>query len=96
MGTLCKVTDRQLLEDGRQFIAFEGVSRFRVRRIVKTLPYILAEVEPNLEDDLPADPAAAVKLELDAYDALKYYMRLMKTNKNTEVSSYFFNLNTNR
>lgn len=24
VGTLCKVTDRQLLDDGRQFIALEG------------------------------------------------------------------------
>lgn len=85
VGTLCKVTNRQLLEDGRQFIAFEGVSRFKVRRILKTLPYVVAEVEPNLEDELPMDPQEAVKLELDAYDSLKYYMRLMKSHPNTKV-----------
>jgi Lon protease-like protein len=85
MGTLCKVTNRELLEDGRQLIAFEGVSRFRVRRIIKTLPYIVAEVEPNIEDKIPSDMKEAIKLEQDAYDALKYYMRLMKTHSNTKV-----------
>ena len=38
IGTLCKVTNRQLLDDGRQFIELEGVGRFRVRKIVRTLP----------------------------------------------------------
>jgi len=38
IGTLCKITRRQLLEDGRQFIELEGVGRFKVRKIVKTLP----------------------------------------------------------
>jgi hypothetical protein len=85
VGTLCKVKDRQLLDDGRQFISFEGVSRFRVRRILKTLPYILAEVELGLEDDTPIDSDEAIKLEQDAYDSLKYYMRLMKTHANTKV-----------
>ena len=28
-GTICKIVDRELLEDGRQYIAFEGESRFK-------------------------------------------------------------------
>mmetsp|Transcript_3457 Transcript_3457/g.4763 ORF Transcript_3457/g.4763 Transcript_3457/m.4763 type:complete len:241 (-) Transcript_3457:89-811(-) len=88
IGTLCKVTDRQLLEDGRQYISLEGVSRFRVTKILKTLPYILAEVEPNYMDDV-VDEAVADKIERETYDALKYYIRLMRTyeaNKETVVS----------
>jgi Lon protease-like protein len=78
VGTMCKITERQLLEDGRQFISLEGISRFRVRKIVKTLPYVLAEVEPDLQDTIPENEAAAAKLEFEVYDALKHYMRLMK------------------
>lgn len=87
VGTLCKIVDRQLLEDGRQYIAVEGVGRFRVTKIVKTLPYILAEVA-NVEDE-PVDEAAADQLEKEVYSALKYYMRLMRSygaNSNMVVS----------
>lgn len=92
IGTMCKITDRELLEDGRQYIAVEGVTRFRVRKILKTLPYVLAEVEPYIEDDAPKNSEEeinAAKLEREVYDCLKYYMRLMKLyapNKNMTVS----------
>jgi ATP-dependent Lon protease len=92
IGTICKITDRELLEDGRQYIAVEGVTRFRVRKILKTLPYVLAEVEPFIQDDAPKtsdEELSASKLEREVYDCLKYYMRLMKLyapNKNMTVS----------
>lgn len=79
VGTLCKIVDRQLLEDGRQFITVEGVRRFRVNKILKTLPYVLAEVETFENDDEPEDDGAVAKLEGEVYDALKYYVRLMKS-----------------
>ena len=78
-GTMCKITYRQLLEDGRQYISLEGVSRFKVKKILKTLPYVLAEVEPFTDDDVPEDEGAAMKLEGEVYDCLKYYLRLMKS-----------------
>ena len=78
VGTLCKVTDRQLLEDGRQYIALEGKSRFRVTKILKTLPYILAEVDLDYIDE-PVDEIFANKIETETYDALKFYIRLMRT-----------------
>ena len=82
IGTMCKITDRQLLPDGRQYISVEGVGRFKVRKILKTLPYVSAEIDTNVMDDLSKDAAAEaslVKLESEVYDSLKYYMRLMKT-----------------
>lgn len=78
-GTLCKITETELLEDGRQFVALEGVGRFHVKKIVKTLPYIVGDVELGIEDDIPSDPQAIIKLEFEVYDALKYYIRLMKS-----------------
>lgn len=79
IGTLCKITATELLEDGRQYIELEGVGRFKVRKILKTLPYVMAEVDVDLMDDMPSDVQAAANLEMSVYDALKYYMRLMKS-----------------
>lgn len=79
IGTLCKVTNRVLQPNGQQDISVEGVSRFRVTKILKTLPYVLAEIEPDLVDAVTADEEAARKLEAEVYNTLKYYMRLMKS-----------------
>lgn len=76
VGTMCKITERQLLDDGRQFIAVKGVSRFRVNKIAKTLPYVLAEVEPFEGDDEVAEEVVA-PLEVEVYNYLKYYLRLL-------------------
>lgn len=88
IGTMCKITDRQLLDDGRQFISVKGMGRFRTTKILKTLPYILAEVDPVIYD-LDIDDELAMELEQSVYNSLKYYMRLMKvynSNKDMVVS----------
>ena len=84
-GTVCRIVDRELLDDGRQHIAIEGESRFKVRRILKTLPYVVAEVDVNVEDEDDDDNARGdgddeqcAELEREVYDTLKYYVRLMK------------------
>lgn len=76
-GVSCKIKDRILLEDGRQIISFDGVERFRVRKILKTLPYVLAEVE-SAPDELPTNEEEAKKAEFELYANLKYYFRLLK------------------
>lgn len=86
IGTLCKITQRQLLDDGRQYIELEGIGRFRVRKVTKTLPYIVAEVEPGILDSIPEDSEMVEKMEKEVYDNLKYYMRLMRSvNPNKDV-----------
>ena len=89
VGTLVKITERRLMEDGRQLIQCKGIGRCRIRKILKTLPYVLAEVEPNVADEPPqGGDAAAAKLERETWDTLKYYMRLMRSyepNKNMVV-----------
>jgi hypothetical protein len=50
------------------------------------LPYIVAEVEPDLRDETPENLEESMKLEKEVYDNLKYYMRLMRTfNPNKDV-----------
>jgi Lon protease-like protein len=78
VGTVCKVTDRQLLEDGRQLIALQGVGRFTINRVIKTTPYIVAEIEPDLCDEPVANEEVAESLEREVYDALKFYIRLIR------------------
>ena len=88
IGTLCKISSRELLEDGRQLITLDGVYRFKVNKILKTLPYILGEVEV-IEDNAPKDMMEVIKLEREVYELLKFYIRLMKTatpNKGLVVS----------
>jgi Lon protease-like protein len=75
---MCKVVERQLREDGQQSIYLEGVGRFRVNKILKTLPYILAEVEPFLMD-AAAEEAEAAKVEKEVFCSLKYYLRLLRS-----------------
>ena len=79
VGTLCKIVERELLEDGRQAIKIKGIGRFTARKILKTLPYVVAEVEPDLHDEpLTASAvAAAVQLEKETWGNLKYYIRLV-------------------
>lgn len=84
MGTLCKITYRQLEDDGRQIIVIRGEGRVRLRKILKTLPYVTAEVETAVHDQPPDSEVEAANLAQDAYDQLKYYMRLLKSHKPNE------------
>ena len=77
VGTLCKVVERYLLEDGRQIITLEGRDRFKVRRILKTLPYVTAEVN-LIDDDLTSNSELSKTLEREVYDYLKYYVRITR------------------
>ena len=83
-GTLCKVSNRVLREDGGQFISFNGFDRFQIKRITKTLPYIVAEVEQVFDTAVAYEPAAAL-LEMEVYNYLKYYMRLLRQIKGNNL-----------
>lgn len=83
VGTMCKVTYRKVLDDGRQAIRIKGIGRFRVHSMLdlppSQKPYAVALVEPDLTDTPPQDAsieAASVELEKEMWAALKYYVRL--------------------
>jgi ATP-dependent Lon protease len=84
VGTLCEITNRELLEDGRQFIALKGVGRFKVNSILKTLPYIAAEIQEIKSDEIVANEQETEALEKDVYNYLKFYLRIMKKLDNTK------------
>ena len=78
VGTLCKVVNRELLEDGRQLIELEGKERFFLKGIKKTLPYMIGEVVSGLTDDQVEEEIKAQELEKDVWRYVKYYLRLMR------------------
>jgi len=80
IGTLCKVVFREVLPDGRQKIRVKGLGRFKVRSILKTTPYVLADVDLNYVDDAITTESedSARQLEMETWCALKYYIRLMQ------------------
>jgi Lon protease-like protein len=70
--------ERQLLDDGRQFVALEGISRFRIKRIIQTLPYVVADVQLDVQDDPEESVEVCRTLEYGVYCALRSYMYLMR------------------
>ncbi len=54
VGTIAKIDQVRILDDGRMVMVVEGEQRFRIVEIVRETPYIIAEVNP-LEDDLSFD-----------------------------------------
>jgi Lon protease-like protein len=81
VGTICRVVERKLEDDGRQLIRLEGVERFRVNKISKTLPYIVANVHFPYTDTVPVDvdeEANAAKLAMEVWQYLKFYVRMMR------------------
>lgn len=77
-GTLCKVIDRRMLEDGRHLISVVGVDRFRLQRIDRTLPYVVGEVDTNVPDVPPSDMEEVISLEKEVYHYLKFHIRLLR------------------
>lgn len=95
VGTLSKITRRELQEDGRQNLEVSGVERFRVLSILKTLPYILAEVEP-IEDELPVNQSEAIELESALYNLIKFYVRILKSVYGDKYSIFSPEMKLNR
>lgn len=60
VGTLARVKDRKLMNDGRTFVIIEGVKRFYITDFISEKPYIKARVQtfedyserPDMVDDL--------------------------------------------
>ena len=44
VGTLARIRQRKILEDGRTFVSMEGIERFFIQEVVSEKPYIKARV----------------------------------------------------
>ena len=60
------------------FYIVEAHSRFKIRRIIKTEPYIRAEVEMIDDVDMVGDSEICEKLCKDVYSELKAYLRIAR------------------
>ncbi len=88
IGTVCKIIDRKLNEDGTQYISVQGIQRFELIEIEKTSPYITALVHLNVSDqEVPtSDEMRCRNIELDIYSSLKLHQRLVRKITKANVS----------
>lgn len=78
VGSFCNIVERKKLKDGKGFYIVEAHSRFKIRRILKTEPYIRAEVEMIDDVDFMGDSDTCEKLCKDVYCELKAYLRIAR------------------
>lgn len=52
VGTACRITRVQERDDARTDVYVEGTSRFRIRKLDETRPYLVGYVEPVIEGDM--------------------------------------------
>jgi Lon protease-like protein len=73
IGSLCSIVERRRLEDGKGFFIIQANSRFKIKRILKREPYLLAEVILDYEDDVHnyVDENICERLCIDVYKLLK-------------------------
>lgn len=57
VGTTAFITNTLPADDGRMYIVAEGRQRFRIRQVIQTKPYLLADVE-YLADDVGVEQQA--------------------------------------
>jgi len=79
VGSFCNIVERKKLKDGKGFYIVEAHSRFKIRRIVSTEPYLRAEVE-MIDDITPmiGDNELCERLCKDVYCELKAYLRIAR------------------
>lgn len=77
IGSLCVVVEKKRLNNGKGFLVIQSISRFKIIRLVKRTPYLLAEIELDYEDDqVSGTEDLNEKLCKDIYTLLKIYMRI--------------------
>ena len=75
VGTLAKIKERKLLNDGRTFVIVEGVKRFYLTDFVSEKPYVKARVHtfadvserPDLLDDLEQKIFLEVRMNIKVH-----------------------------
>eukprot|EP00640_Fibrocapsa_japonica_P003548 CAMPEP_0113943696 /NCGR_PEP_ID=MMETSP1339-20121228/26976_1 /TAXON_ID=94617 /ORGANISM="Fibrocapsa japonica" /LENGTH=301 /DNA_ID=CAMNT_0000948637 /DNA_START=79 /DNA_END=984 /DNA_ORIENTATION=- /assembly_acc=CAM_ASM_000762 len=89
VGTIMRVTQRSLLEDGRQLIVNEGVERFRILELKQQKPYTIAAVE-IIDDDMDLHGVPLASIEEQVWECLQDVVRLsnkmQKTQKSIQMS----------
>ncbi|MBV6457037.1 MAG: Lon protease 2 [Fimbriimonadaceae bacterium] len=56
VGTAARISNVQMLDDGKMDVRVSGERRFRIRKIDESLPYLVGMVEPVVEMDVLDNP----------------------------------------
>ena len=81
IGTMCQIVEKKRLRSGKTFLIIEAVSRFKITRILKRSPYLVAEVELNYQDEevlKEKEVRNVQQLALEVYELLKTYLRIAR------------------
>lgn len=77
VGTLARVKERKILDDGRSFVVIEGLERFYIDEIVSERPYLKGRVQ--LFTDYTETTAEVLdELELKLFHELRKNMKMME------------------
>jgi len=76
VGTLARIKNRVLLEDGRSIVTVEGIKRFFIKEFISDKPYIKARIQTF--DDYTEDEGILDALELDIFDEVRFNVKLME------------------
>lgn len=74
VGTLARIKERKLLEDGRTLVLIEGIERFYLEEIVAEKPYFKAKVQPF--QDYTENNDILEQLEQAVFDEVRTNVRV--------------------
>ena len=82
VGTLLRIADRKLKDDGRQAISTVSRQRFRILEVVKEEPYLICDVQyPLIDDEVASNTSGSLdpdieNLEREVYQLLRDILSL--------------------
>lgn len=77
VGTLARIKQRKILEDGRTFVQIEGIDRFYIQEVVNEKPYIKSRVQEYHDFSETTDYVLDM-MEAQIFDEVRFNMKLMK------------------
>lgn len=77
VGTLARVKERKILEDGRSFVVIEGIDRFYIDEIVSERPYLKGKVQ-LFGDYTETTSDILDELELKVFNGLRKNTKMME------------------
>jgi len=89
VGTLARVKERKILDDGRSFVLVEGIERFYIDEIVSESPYLKGRVQ-LFTDYTETTPEVLDDLEQRLFRELRSNMRMVERlfpSKNFSITS---------
>lgn len=97
-GVLAEITSNNLdriVLGRREVVYFSGISRVKMVRLVAVEPYIMAEVEDDL-DDFDENSVQTKTLRVKVIEILKDFSEIMKKNNRVEITDKYLMQKSNK